>query len=140
VVQRQGALDQIATLHRSAAARGLFTTTLPNLPAGAYRARLAAPLVGNEPPATDFVVRPPPGEMERLQMDFAEMTASARLSGGRSYTFDSAKQLADDLPTGRQVAVAQLPSIPLWNRWPAPLLLLILLIAEWLLRKRSGML
>jgi uncharacterized membrane protein len=140
VVQRQGADDQTVSLHRSAAARGLFVSSLANLPAGNYRARLAAPLVGAEPPAADFVVRPPPGEMERLQMDLAEMTAAARLSGGRSYTFNSAHELTDDLPAGRQVAVAQLPDIPLWNRWPAPLLLLTLLIAEWLLRKRSGML
>jgi hypothetical protein len=140
VVQRQGADDQTVSLHRSTAARGLFVSSLANLPAGNYRARLAAPLVGAEPPAADFVVRPPPGEMERLQMDLAEMTAAARLSGGRSYTFNSAHELTDDLPTGRQVAVAQLPDIPLWNRWPAPLLLLTLLIAEWLFRKRFGML
>jgi hypothetical protein len=73
-------------------------------------------------------------------MDFAEMSAAARISLGRSYTFDNAANLADDLPAGRQVPVAQLPSIPLWNAWPVPLLLLTLLVAEWLLRKRFGML
>jgi hypothetical protein len=77
--------------------------------------------------------------MERLQMDLPEMTAAARLSGGRSYTFDSARELVHDLPAGRQVAVSQLPPHQLWKSWPAPLLLLTLLIAEWLLRKRFGM-
>jgi uncharacterized membrane protein len=140
VVQRQGGDDQTVTLQRSGAARGLFVATLADLPAGAYRARLTAPLVGSEPPAADFLVRPPPGEMERLQMDLAEMTAAARISGGQSYSFDTAAELADDLPAGRQVPTAQLPAIPLWNRWPVPLVLLTLLIAEWLLRKRVGML
>jgi hypothetical protein len=32
-----------------------------------------------------------------------------------------------------------LPSLPLWNKWPLLLLFLVLLIGEWLLRKRGGM-
>ena len=42
-------------------------------------------------------------------------------------------------PAARQVPVENLPPIPLWNRWPVLLLFLVLLIAEWLLRKRGGM-
>jgi hypothetical protein len=48
--------------------------------------------------------------------------------------------LLDDLPPGRQVPVESLPPLPLWNQWPLLLLFLVLLVTEWVLRKRKGML
>ncbi|MGO9113194.1 MAG: hypothetical protein ACLP9L_28505 [Thermoguttaceae bacterium] len=50
-----------------------------------------------------------------------------------------ASYVIDDLPEGLQVPVESLPPVPLWNRWPLLALVLGLLIGEWLLRKRQGM-
>ena len=58
---------------------------------------------------------------------------------GRYYTFADADRLLGDLPEGRQVPIEKLPPLPLWNRWPVLLVFLLLLIGEWLLRKRGGM-
>ena len=72
-------------------------------------------------------------------MDAAAMRSAAEISGGRFYTFDTADRLLGDLPPGRQVPIESLPPRPLWNRWPVLALFLGLLIAEWILRKRRGM-
>ena len=53
--------------------------------------------------------------------------------------FETADRLLGDLPPGRQVPIESLPPRPLWNKWPVLALFLGLLIAEWILRKRRGM-
>ena len=90
-------------------------------------------------PAVDFIVAPPPGEFAHVRMDEAALREAAKLTGGRYYDFQTAGKLLRDLPPGRQVPVETLPPIPLWNKWPLVLLFLVLLIGEWLLRKRGGM-
>ena len=67
------------------------------------------------------------------------MRQAAALTNGKYYAIEDASRLPDDLPGGRQVPVENLPPVPLWNRWPVLLLFLVLLITEWLLRKRGGM-
>ncbi len=44
-----------------------------------------------------------------------------------------------DLPAGQQVPIESLPPAPLWNKWPVLTLFIVLLITEWILRKRRGM-
>ncbi len=61
------------------------------------------------------------------------------MTKGQYYTYKDASRLLDDLPAGRQVPIESLPPVPLWNRWPLLALVLGLLIGEWLLRKRKGM-
>ena len=72
-------------------------------------------------------------------MDAAEMRHAAEMTGGQFYTFADAGRLLDDLPAGRPVPIESLPPLPLWNRWPVLAVFLGLLIAEWILRKRKGM-
>ena len=72
-------------------------------------------------------------------MDAAEMQQAAEVTKGHYYTYKERPRLIDDLPDGRQVPVESLPPVPLWNRWPLLALVLGLLIGEWLLRKRKGM-
>jgi hypothetical protein len=72
-------------------------------------------------------------------MDAAEMRRAAEQTGGRFYTFETMGRLLGDLPPGRQVPIESLPLRPLWNTWPVLLVFLLLLIAEWILRKRKGM-
>lgn len=123
----------------SAAQRNRFEAVLQDLAAGSYHARMIVPSVAGNVPAADFIVRPPEIEKINVPIDAADMRQAAALTNGKYYDIQDASRLPDDLPGGRQVPVENLPPFPLWNRWPVLLLFLVLLIAEWLLRKRGGM-
>ena len=137
--QESGARRQIR-LHRDAANRGIFEGLIGNLAEGEYRLWIAAPQLGGTPPSQRFTVMAPPGEMARLQRDATDMQAAANLSEGRFYTLDQVEQLMNDLPPGRQVRIDSLPPQPIWNSPLWALLFVALITAEWLLRKRTGML
>lgn len=140
MLERPGSPRRTITARRTADARGVFEATLTNLAEGRYRAWLAAPALEGEPPAKEFRVVAPPGEQARLEMDAVELKSAAKLSAGKFYTFASSGTLLDDLPPGRQVRIESLPPQPLWN---SPLLagvFVLLLVAEWLARKKAGML
>ena len=139
VLEHQGHKTQRVELHRIEAGRGLFEGLLTPLPAGAYHAWIAAPTLEGRAPAADFTVAPPQGELARVQMETSEMRQAAEMTKGRFYTLTDADRLPGDLPEGRQVPIETLPPVPLWNKWPLLLLFLVLLIGEWLLRKRGGM-
>jgi hypothetical protein len=139
VVEHPGHQTQRVQLHRAEAGRGVFEGLLLKTPVGSYHAWIAVPSIEGRAPAVDFTVAPPPGEFARVRMDAPEMRQAAEESKGRFYTFATAKRLLGDLPEGRQVAIETLPPKPLWNKWPVLLLLLALLVGEWLLRKRGGM-
>ena len=123
----------------ASADRGRFEAIISNLPSGEYHAMMIAPTVASDVPAADFVITPPQTELTRVQMDAAAMQQAAAMTNGKYYAFQDAAQLPAELPGGRQVPVENLPSVPLWNRWPVLLVFLVLLISEWLLRKRAGM-
>jgi hypothetical protein len=72
-------------------------------------------------------------------MDAVALREAATATGGKYYTVETSSQLMNDLPPGRQVPIETLPSLPLWNRWPVLCVFLVLLIAEWVMRKRRGM-
>jgi hypothetical protein len=138
-LEQVGRQTQKVPLHRTETGRGYFEAVLNNLPAGGYHAKLIAPPLPGRVSTADFAVAPPQTELARVQMDATEMQRAAELTKGRYYTHKDASHLIDDLPEGRQVPVESLPPLPLWNRWPLLALVLGLLIVEWLLRKRKGM-
>jgi hypothetical protein len=140
VIERPGSPRRTISARRSADARGIFETTLRNLGEGRYRAWVATPALEGEPPARDFRVIAPAGEQARLEMDAAALSAAANTSGGRFYRFNDAARLLDDLPPGRQVRIESLPPQPLWNSPVLAGVFIVLLIVEWLARKRAGML
>jgi hypothetical protein len=73
-------------------------------------------------------------------MDVVELREAAKISVGKFYRFHDAGKLLADLPRGRQVRIESLPPKPIWN---APLLaglFVALIAAEWMLRKRVGLL
>jgi hypothetical protein len=83
----------------------------------------------------------PPGEMERLRMNQAEMEQAAAESRGRFYTLVDADRLLDELPTGNRVTVnSSGPPWLIWNHLLLFLLALGLLSVEWLLRKQKNLL
>lgn len=139
LVEQDGAQKQHLILRRSGAARGQFEGTMTGISEGEYRARVIEPKLSSESSA-NFAVQQPPGEMERLQMNAAELERVAKVTRGRFYRLAEADDLLDDLPRGRQVPIDSLPPEPLWNKWPVLFLFLSLLTTEWILRKRSGML
>jgi hypothetical protein len=139
MVEQAGRQTQHAVLHRAAAGRGVFEGQLERLGIGNYHAWIMNPTLEGPSSSADFVVTPPPGEFAQTRMDAAEMRRAAEATGGRFYTFAAAGDLLKDLPPCRQVLIESLPSLPLWNRWPVLAAFLGLLVAEWILRKRCGM-
>ena len=88
----------------------------------------------------DFLVVAPPGELEQVQMDGAELKRAADDTRGRFYRMNQVERLLDDLPPGRQVPIETLPPETLWNKWWLLTAFLGLIVTEWILRKRKGML
>jgi hypothetical protein len=140
VVQREGSERRSVTLRRNSSDRGVFEGSSAQLPDGQYRAWVAAPTLEGQPPSLQFAIVAPPGELARTQMDAVELREAAKISVGKFYRFQDAGKLLADLPRGRQVRIESLPPKPIWN---APLLaglFVALIAAEWMLRKRVGLL
>ena len=90
--------------------------------------------------STRPAVKPPPGEMARLEMDAAELRLAAKISDGRFYTMKNIHRLRHHLPRGRRVRIESLPPQPVWNSPWLAAAFVGLLIGEWLLRKKAGLL
>jgi hypothetical protein len=73
-------------------------------------------------------------------MDSAELKRAAEETRGRFYRYSEVGRLLDELPSGHQVPIETLPPEVLWNRWWLLLAFLGLIVSEWILRKRKGML
>jgi len=120
--------------------RATYETMLTQTPEGEYKFWLASPSATPKPRVECKVVRPP-GEMERLRMNQADMERAADESHGHFYTIADADNLLDDLPTGTRVTVnAPGPPYVMWNHFALFLLALGLLTTEWLLRKQKNLL
>lgn len=139
-IERPGERRQTLRLTRSSVERGIFEGTLERPGEGKYHAWITSPSFAGKPPSVDFRVIPPPGETQRLETDEAELRRIAERTRGRYYTLANASRLWGDLPSGSQIPVATLPPIVLWNQWPVLAVVLTLLITEWLIRKRKGLL
>ena len=137
-VEKKGQGPRKLTLNRSPGARGLFEGALPQAGEGDYQVRLLPPpVLEGAIPTTTFKVDPPAGELERVQMNAPELIRSASLTGGKFYTPETVGTLLEDLPRPQKVPLDTDPPIPLWNTWPVLVVFLVLITAEWLLRKRQ---
>jgi uncharacterized membrane protein len=118
----------------------LFEGVLPQAIEGDYTVRLLPPpVLEGGLPSTTFRVDPPAGEMERVQMNEAELIRTASLSSGAFYVPTDTTKLLSSLPKPQKVPLDTDPPIPLWNTWPVLALFLGILVAEWVLRKRKQM-
>ncbi len=140
LIESPGQARRRVTLQRNPSAAGVFEGMLADLGEGQYQALLTEPQLPGDPPAARFAVVAPAGELTRTEMDRAALTAAAETTHGRFYTIADADRLLDELPTGRRVPIENLPPIPIWNRWWLLSLFLACVTAEWVLRKRKGML
>jgi hypothetical protein len=120
--------------------RATFETLLTTTPEGEYKFWLSEPTVTPRPRAECRVLAPP-GELERLRMNQAEMEQAAAETSGRFYTLADAGRLVEELPAGTRISVhASGPPFLVWNQVPIFLLVLGLLSLEWVLRKQKNLL
>jgi hypothetical protein len=121
--------------------RATYEALLTRTPEGEYRFRLSAPLVSEPVPQAESRVLSPPGEMDQLRMNGADMKRAADATHGRFYTLAEADRLIDDLPAGARMAL-NTPQPPrlLWNHFSMFALALGLLGTEWILRKMKHLL
>jgi hypothetical protein len=117
--------------------RATFEALVTRTPEGDYSFALSTPLPPGSPPRTEARVLPPPGEMDRIQLNEQDLQRAARESHGAYYPLSRADALPDELPPGPRVALDQ-PCEPLsiWNHPLMFALVLSLLTAEWLMRKK----
>ena len=78
--------------------------------------------------------------MTRTNMPTDELREAAALSRGKFYTIATAGDLLAELPPGRHVRMEALPPVPIWNSWKIAVLFVGILVTEWILRKRAGLL
>jgi hypothetical protein len=140
VLEREGLNNERIQLQRNATNRGIFEATKSDATDGKYHAWVAVPTLDGKAPAADFLVVAPPGEFERVQMDTAELKLAADETRGRFYRVNTVDRLLDELPPGTQVPIETLPPKVLWNQWWLLAAFLGLIVTEWILRKRKGML
>jgi hypothetical protein len=121
--------------------RGTYACAIPRAVEGEYRFNLSEPDVAGSRPRAEARVLPPPTERDRLEMNRADMMAAAALSNGGFYTLDDAENVFRDLKNLQRVPLNQpCPPLSLWNQPAVYLLVALLLVAEWLLRKRERLL
>ncbi len=132
---------QTVQLAKVQGSRATYEASLSRTPEGEYQLTLAAPSVQGPKPSAECRVLAPPGEMDQLRMNQADMERAAAESHGRFYTLANADQLPDDLPSGVRVTLnAPGPPALIWNHTLMFVLALGLLSGEWVLRKRKHLL
>ncbi len=135
------ATKETMTLSKVEGSRSTFEQLLTRTPEGEYTFWLSSPAVTGSRPRAECKVLAPPGEMEVLRMDQAEMERAAEETRGRFYTLADADKLPGDLPQGVRVTLnSSGPPLLLWNHLALFLAALGLLTAEWVLRKRKHLL
>jgi len=137
---------QTLTLAKVEGSRGTYEGTVNRTREGKYRFKLRSPDVSKtqpdkEQPSADAIVDLPPGELDRLRMAQGELTQAAADTGGQFYTLATADQVVDDVPKGvRTQHSSGVPPIQIWNHAIVFVLIMMLLTAEWFLRKRKHLL
>jgi len=87
-----------------------------------------------------FEVKPSQVEFEDTRADLALMRRLATLSGGRCFGPEELKELADAIPDRGRTVIESSPPQPLWATPYLLALFIATLAAEWVLRKRMGLL
>jgi hypothetical protein len=133
----------VLTLARSPGPGVQYETTLTRTPEGEYRFTLTdpEPQPGSSPPSAVARVLPPLSERDRVQLNKPDLASAAAISNGGFYTLANADKLFDELKNLQRVPLNQpCPPVELWNNPLVYLLVMLLLSAEWLLRKRERLL
>lgn len=137
---------QSVTLTKVEGSWGSYEGVLNRTREGKYRFRLISPDVAKsqpdgQKPSAEATVELPPGELERLRMNDPELRQAAEASLGQFYTIANADHALDDVPYPPPVLLSSSAEpLRLWNSWVVFGMVMFLLTAEWLLRKRKHLL
>ena len=117
--------------------QGVFETRFPVLQAGEHRLRVRDPVTNNETEVV-FQVTDISVERQRAVRNVSLEREIALASGGASYDLTNVSRLSDEvnLPS---IIETHVKVFPLWSTWLCFLLVLFLMFAEWLLRKRINL-
>lgn len=135
---------QTLTLARIEGSGATYETVMTQTPEGSYcfwLSESATPVSADRGksgrPQVHTRVLAPPGEMEQIMMNQADMERAALQSEGRYYTLATVGQLIDHLPAGSHVTLSgQGRPWEFWSHVFPFLLAMFLLTNEWVLRKR----
>ena len=152
IVETDGRPNRTVKLAPRRNLRNVFETTLSGLPEGKYRVRLtddgtSAAATPDESGAKndvttvrdEFVVAAARAESFPIEADFTSLREAVAEQRGEFFAWNQVDGLFDKLPRGKLSPTEPLPPVPLWNQWYSLLLLLLLLVGEWVLRKRRGL-
>ncbi len=133
---------QTVRLTKVPGTRATFTTVLTRTPEGEYGFQLTdgAPTKQANNPRAEAKVLPPQGELDQLSMNRADLEETAKKSGGEFYTLANADELMAKLVVNdRDRVQLNQPCSPLsvWNHAALFGLWVVLLAAEWWLRRRE---
>ena len=118
-------------------ARATFEALITRSPEGDYAFTLASPSTPGQRPRAEARVLPPPGELDRIQLNETDMQRAARESRGAYFPLNRADQVPEEMPSGPRVALDQpVEPLSLWNSPALFALVLGLLTAEWVMRKK----
>jgi len=122
-------------------AAGEYATSLPGLPPGDYEATATARLGDREVgrARVRFTVDAYSVEFADARQDIEFLRELAARSGGRYAAPESMAELARALPVAPRDVVLR-SEVEVWNTTPVFVLFVLVLGAEWLLRKRFGLL
>jgi hypothetical protein len=136
MVERRGDVQRPVQLSRLPQAPTVFEGQLTGAAEGSYHAWVVSPSFKDVPPSADFRVEAPQRELQRRSIDRTDLQQTAKTTRGKYYSLSQAAQLPADLPPGQPVALETQDPLPLWNRWEFLVLFSLMLLGEWLLRKR----
>ncbi|UCE03945.1 MAG: hypothetical protein JSW67_07150 [Candidatus Latescibacterota bacterium] len=128
-------------LERRAGKPGEYAGALPGLGPGEYSAEAVAKRAGSEVgrDTTEFTVESYSVEFANTSQDVGFLRELALRTGGRYVGIDGARAVAAELPRSPQPVLLH-SEIEVWNTTPLFIVFVLLLSAEWLLRKRRGLL
>ncbi len=141
-----GGKPEVRTMELSRTKGSLLPTydaLLTQTPEGLYRFSLQDSSLPEPRPSAECKVLPPLGEMDRLTMNQKEMEEAAQKTQGGFYTVANADDLLNDKNLRTDVRVRhKSPAKTVWLFWAFPLFFLaalLMLTAEWILRKQKNL-
>lgn len=141
-----GAKELPLELKKIEGSRNVFEGTKETRKDGKFRFRLATPNVAssqpdNEQPSAEAIVELPPGELDRLRMDYAEMNKAASATNGGFFSLANANEVLEVIPQVQGPKFdSPVPPTRLWNQWWVLLIIVSLITSEWILRKMKHLL
>jgi uncharacterized membrane protein len=129
--------SQSLALSLKSGTRATYETTWTRTSEGEYLLTLTSPEVSGTRPKTEARVLPPPGEMDRVELNEKQLKDAASLSQGKYYPLSEAEKILSELPESSRIVLGQLcDPVDVWRHWSLLVLMLSLLTAEWIARKR----